>query len=139
MQFVAHYPDLLHHPREEVLFRHLRSHAPDLADAINYTTREHREMSRIASEISGLIFSVNAGEVIDKALLVERIRDYVSLSRKHMQREERVLFFPSLKLLDEDVWDRLIDEFNQEHPASASSAKLDAQYRALYREGVGAV
>lgn len=137
MQYVAHYPDLFHHPREEVLFRQLRRVNPRFSDQINHATREHREMTQMSSKIDAMVKSIEAGELVETKQLVVRVREYVALVRRHMSREEKELFEPALERLSEESWAEVLEEFSESQVQAPPDGELQHSYDRLYAEVVG--
>jgi len=134
MQYVAHYPDLFHHPREEVLFRQLRRLNPRFADQINHATREHREMTQMSARIDAMVKAIEAGELIEKKQLVVRIREYVVMVRRHMAREEKELFEPALSNLSSETWQAILDEFSDSQSHVPATGEMQESYDRLYAE-----
>lgn len=136
MRYVSHYPDLFHHPREEVLFRRLRRVSPRFADAINHASREHKELRALADRIDGLVQGMEGDEVIDRRQLVQQIREFIALGRRHMEREECELFRPALVKLDADAWKHVLEDYAALHPDLEGNREMQKSYERLYEEVV---
>lgn len=136
MRYVSHYPDLFHHPREEVLFRRLRRVSPRFADAINHATREHKELRALADRIDMLVQTLEADQVLDRRQLVQQLREFIALGRRHMGREEAELFRPALAQLDAETWEHVIEDYAALSPEMDGNRDMQESYARLYEEVV---
>lgn len=98
------YPEVYHHPQEDLTFSKLKTRAPEAAAFVGDLAHEHREvvdrLHRFAHAIDGVladreIFRQDVGNIIRKFIIYER---------HHMMWEERDFFPAALKALTAEDW-----------------------------------
>ena len=92
MTYMAEYPDAVHHPREDRLYRHLKSLHPDLDASLERVETDHLDLEQAGATLRNEIEAVAAGETVDRATLIQGLRDYARNLRTHMYWEEQTLF-----------------------------------------------
>ncbi|MDO6459754.1 hemerythrin domain-containing protein [Granulosicoccaceae sp. 1_MG-2023] len=108
LDYVEHYPDLVHHPREDVVYMAFRRRSLDANEIIDALLKEHASMPAMTREFRELVDeAVNDALVIPRETLVNKGRRYTKAQRSHLNTEEGLLF-PLLKAtLDADDWEAL--------------------------------
>ena len=104
MDYLYHYPDLIHHPREDQIFAKLVEKNRQYADVVEQLMREHQEMPVISKRVSHLLASIAGGAMTPRGLVVEECRIYIRLSRAHMRKEEAEILPLAEQLLDDADW-----------------------------------
>jgi hemerythrin-like domain-containing protein len=104
LEYFARYPDLEHHPREDIALRKLEQRDPAGAAAVGDLTGEHERL-RAETERFMTALSDVLGEVeVPRDAFVEQARDTVAQIRQHMRTEEE-LFFPRIeRALSDTDW-----------------------------------
>lgn len=132
-QYFGNYPDLLHHPKEDLVYDRLEQRDPALAAGISGIVEEHFELAAMTRRIAGLVeVRMRPGPAPDDGL-VELGRAFVDLYRRHIAVEENELFPRALEVLDDADWAGI---------AAGASPETDplfdgtvaAQYQALHHE-----
>lgn len=131
LHYLNNYTDGFHHPREDLLFEHLRRRQPELFRVTGALTKEHQ---RIESE----------GGALEQALqrhlkskrsdqrnkrLDGRCRSYVKQLRLHLQQEEKQVF-PEAKHLHRHDW-VAIDQGLAYEPDPLFGGKVQQRYEEL--------
>jgi hemerythrin-like domain-containing protein len=108
LDYTLHYPNLVHHPREEKLFQRLLERDPASKTLVGDLTKEHEELARLTHRFAAALHNVAHDVELPRALFAKVADEYLTRSRAHMDIEERK-FFPRLVVVfrDED-W----EEFN---------------------------
>lgn len=103
LEYTLHYPNLIHHPREEMLFRRLLEHDPASKAMVGDLTKEHEDLARLTHRFAAALHNVAHDVELPRALFSKLADEYISRSRQHMETEERK-FFPRLMAVfsDED-------------------------------------
>ena len=103
MEYTLHYPSLIHHPREEMLFRRLLERYPASKNMVGDLTKEHEELARLTHRFAAALHNVAHNVELPRALFVKVADEYLMRSRQHMEAEEHS-FFPTLLAVfrDED-------------------------------------
>ncbi len=108
------FPDLYHHPKEDLVFDWLQKRDPEQAAAFGNLEHEHEKVSQRLSKFTRAIVNVLMEAELSRDALVDVARDFIDGERRHMAAEEKY-FFPAAErcLLAED-WaeiDRRISKF----------------------------
>ncbi len=98
------YPDLCHHPKENVVYDRLKERDPAAAALVGDLTREHIEEGARIRRLSAAIEGLLEGEDIARAAIVAATREFIVAERHHMEMEERNLFPAALSVLTPADW-----------------------------------
>ena len=96
LEYCLHYPDLCHHPKEDLIFEKLQARDPAAANIIGNLKLEHEKLSTLTRRFSSAVRNVLEDETLPRDWFLDVANDYLSFSRNHMQMEE-VLFFPAAR------------------------------------------
>lgn len=107
IEYFLTFPDLFHHPKENLILERLRQRAPDLARKVGDLEGQHSDIShelhRFAHVIANLLLEVE----MPRDSFVKLARGFIERERRHMSEEEAV-FFPAARAgLTEEDWDDL--------------------------------
>ena len=78
VSYLRDYADQFHHPREEVAFKPLAKHCPDLVLALDRLTQEHRVIAHAGEALRLLLQAIISGAIIPRT---EAVRLTPPLSR----------------------------------------------------------
>jgi len=133
LEYCLHYPDLCHHPKEDLIFEKLQARDPATANIIGNLKREHEELSTLTWRFSCAVMNVLDDQTLPRDWFLDVANDYLSFSRNHMQMEE-VLFFPAArKTLAPEDWAELDDTREMvEDPLFGEG--IQKKYEGLYQE-----
>jgi hemerythrin-like domain-containing protein len=93
LHYMSSYPDAVHHPAEDVLFRHLLRAAPQSGSVIRQQLREHAYIERQSQELLGRLHGLeDSADRGERQAFAAEMATYVRRLRTHMNREERQLF-----------------------------------------------
>jgi hemerythrin-like domain-containing protein len=95
LEYTLHYPNLIHHPREEALFRRLLERDPASKVMVGDLTKEHEDLSRLTHRFAAALHNVAHDVEVPRALFSKLADEYVWRSMGHMDTEEQK-FFPRL-------------------------------------------
>jgi len=133
LDYNLNYPDLCHHPMENLVFEKLMKRDPAADSAIGNLEKEHEKLSSLTWRFSTAVANVLEDEQLPRDWFLDVANDFLSFSRNHMQMEE-VLFFPAaLKTLTAEDWNELEDACEKVHDPLFSDQKQE-KYQALYQE-----
>ncbi len=131
MHYMTHYPDLFHHPKEDLVFQHLMQRDRNIRDVLEQLLSEHQDLidsgrtflealSQIDGDIKGL-----------EADIEESGRHYVEDLRRHMAIEEGKIFPLVRLMLTERDWAAIDEEMGQfEDPLFGRA--IGDEYRRLF-------
>jgi hemerythrin-like domain-containing protein len=102
-EYTLHYPDLVHHPKENLVFERLLMHDPGAKAVIGDLVEEHRRLAELTRRFAAAIGNAARDVELPREWFDSLARQYFSANRSHMQVEEEH-FLPRAKaiLTDED-------------------------------------
>ena len=103
MDYISHYPDLIHHHLEDQVFAKLTRQDSQYAALVEQLREEHQKMPVISKRVADLLAGIK-DEAILRDLVIEECRDYIHLSRAHMCKEEAKILPLAGQLLDDADW-----------------------------------
>jgi hemerythrin-like domain-containing protein len=104
IDYFRDYPDLSHHPKEEVLFAKLKARDPAAAAGVGDLEAEHRNGAKRLRLVARAVESVLSEQEVLRQTVDDIVRDFIEKERRHMQMEERVLFPAAAKALLPEDW-----------------------------------
>ncbi len=133
VDYVLTYPDLVHHPLEDLVLKRLLKKKPDIELTVGDLTMEHRRLSALTGRFHAALANILTDATLPRDWFVGVAREYVDYTRRHMQMEE-VVFFPAAEgALDAADWKavarampKTIDPLALETPGQAFSALKQA-------------
>lgn len=108
LRYLSQAPNQFHHPREDELFEYLRERDPSLNDFIDNAMAEHRHLEQEGDALAALLKEVHGTrneETIKQ--ISQRMTDYISVLRHHVDGEEATLFGRALDVLSDSEWKQL--------------------------------
>ncbi|MCL4800953.1 MAG: hemerythrin domain-containing protein [Burkholderiales bacterium] len=108
--YLRHFPDLAHHPREDVAFARLVDRDPALAPLVTRLHQEHRVIAAAGERLRELLEGVLAdGSFVGRAELEAACATFLVYYRQHIQTEERDILPRAARLLDDGDWKAVAD------------------------------
>jgi len=99
MMYMVNYPDIFHHPIEEVLFKQFTTLHGEKSESIEKTSYEHKKLSELAQRLINELHTVISGNVTSRQLIVDIAEEYLNIMHAHMDTEESEVF----PLIDENL------------------------------------
>lgn len=91
IDYLSHFPDQYHHPREELLFSMLK-HEKELAEKVERLQREHVAVHFHNNRLFAGLTAIVDGAPADRPALLRDLRRYINGYREHMAYESREIF-----------------------------------------------
>lgn len=133
LDYVEHYPDLIHHPREDLLFeRYLARPRAPARHAVESLLAEHQELKAMTQALRSALEAVLQDTPLEREPLVAQLEAYVERQRRHIDTEEAEVFPLLLRELDEADW-RAAEEVLAERSDPLFGGERDRPYEALYQ------
>jgi len=105
VRYVRDYPDLFHHPKEDLIYEKLTARNPDLRAAVGAVREEHEILLKLSERLEELMETVVTETMVPRDAVIQVVREYVDTTRRHMEDEERS-FFPTIeRTLTAADWD----------------------------------
>lgn len=104
MFYMTHYSDVLHHPKEDLVFAKIREHEPAVGRTVDDLTRQHARLKQIGEMLVTRLDDLLNGSMVSRAEIEGAARDYVGTLRGHMRIEEAELLPLASKHLTAKDW-----------------------------------
>ena len=115
IDYFRSYPDLYHHPKEDLVLEKLKTRNPQKASEIGDLEEEHAEVTERLNTFTRAITNVLMEVEMPRETFVKIARDFIEGERRHMTGEERVFFPAARKYLTAEDWedlDRHVSKFS---------------------------
>jgi hemerythrin-like domain-containing protein len=102
--YFALYPEVYHHPQEDLVFAKLKIRNPTAAVKVGDLAREHRNGTERLERAAGAVAGVLADNEVLRENVVKALRDFIEHQRRHMMMEDRDFFPAALEALEPQDW-----------------------------------
>jgi hemerythrin-like domain-containing protein len=92
MDWFLSFPDVYHHPKEDLLFSRLRLRDPEAAARIGDLRKMHEELAHQSRTAAEAIRRMLAEYPTPRQTLVDLVRQFIAMQVAHMRMEEDRLF-----------------------------------------------
>ncbi len=107
MKYMRSYPDVVHHPLEEILFEILEEKDKTLAEKVRQLYGEHKEIDDIGNSLAEILLTIAAGVITSLTEFREESEKYLQLMRSHMNLEEDKVFPGIREKFTEKDWENI--------------------------------
>lgn len=104
LRYMVNYPDLDHHPAEEIICDKLAEIDADAAAAVGHLAEAHEELALAGERFLNVVQRVLNEEAMPRDWFVTTASEYLTSLTGHMKREELVMFPSACRLLSDDDW-----------------------------------
>lgn len=104
LNYLRHFPDRYHHPREDAAFDRLVRHDPALATTVARLQQEHRVIAAAGERLQNLLESVLDGSIVERAAIERELSMYLVYYRHHINAEETGIMPVAERLLTDEDW-----------------------------------
>lgn len=105
MTYMTQYPDLYHHPKEDLIFEQWQKRDASVSPLVDELAVEHKSIIRSGIHLLELLRGVTVDVLQRRDELIETGRRYLSRQREHMNREESELFPQIANALRSEDWE----------------------------------
>ena len=111
LEYLLTYPDLGHHPREDVVYRILKERRPQTAEGIGDLLQDHREIGALTRRFAEAVDRVLADLDVPRERIAELGRGFLERYRNHIRREDEDFFPAAEAYLRPEDWSAAEAEF----------------------------
>lgn len=134
MDYITHWPDQFHHPREDIIYSRVAEISPNAADEVDTLQRDHDATAKHGKALLKTIADWRDNK-IKAATVVKKGRGYIGHVFEHMNIEEKLVFPHIEAQLTQQDW----RELEQEDSLQAVSSPIfggpvQREYRNLTRK-----
>jgi len=104
MFYMTHYPDVLHHPKEDLAFARIKEREVSARPVVDELTEQHERLKERGNALVHALDDIVNGSITSREHVEAHGRAYVSDFRKHMQTEEAAILPLAAKLLRSRDW-----------------------------------
>lgn len=134
IDFFRSYPDMHHHPKEDLVLRRLRQRVENFDEECLGLEDEHEHLSDELHAFSRTVTALMTDPCeVTRSAFVLTARSFVARERQHMAKEERYFFPAAERWLTDEDWREIDEAVNQfVDPMSAPDACYRFHHLAEY-------
>ena len=102
--YCLNYPDLYHHPKEDLIFQHLRQRDPLVVQQVGNLEDEHRSLGELTRHFAAALHNVLRDAEVPREAFDKAAREFLDTYRAHMRKEEEIFLPAAERTLDEADW-----------------------------------
>lgn len=106
-EYFLSFPDLYHHPKEDLIFAKLRERDPAACALIGNLREEHEEIARRTREFADGINAVLSEAQVPRESFCRWARNFMEQQRNHLVMEEKNFFPAARAALTAEDWEEL--------------------------------
>ena len=130
MLYVTEYPDVVHHPKEDIVYRHLKSLRPETHTDLERVETDHQHIEESGLKLRNSIEAISIDADFDRGELIENFRDYSDQLSEHMYWEETNLFSLADEMQHFGDWSEVVLK-NNEIGDPLFGSRVERKYRRL--------
>ncbi len=130
MLYVTEYPDVVHHPKEDIVYRHLKSLRPEIHTDLERVETDHQYIKELGLKLRNGIEAISIGANLSRDGLIEKLYHYMDQHREHMYWEEVNLFSLADELQHYGDWSEVVLK-NNEISDPLFGSRVERKYRRL--------
>jgi hemerythrin-like domain-containing protein len=141
MYYMTHYPDVLHHPKEDLVFAKMRERDNSVAATVENLLAQHASLKTCGATLVRDLDGIVDGSIMSRESIETTARDYLDEFRRHMRIEEEEILPRAAKLLQRKDWSEIDAEIRHfEDPlfGERTEERYAALVRQIKRPGAGA-
>jgi hemerythrin-like domain-containing protein len=105
--YVENYPDLIHHPKEDVIFNVFIELCEEGRETIEQLITEHKAFKQITQNFRVSIENILTGLTISREEFEKELADFIARQKNHIKTEEGRIFPLIEKVLTDNDWQRI--------------------------------
>src|SRR6185295_10020322 len=118
------YPEVYHHPQEDLVFAKLKIRDPAAAAKVGNLTLEHQKGAERLRRVAQAVDSVLADREILRQNVDNIVRDFIDHQRRHIMMEDRDFFPAALIALEPQDWTEIASALtSHEDPLFSEAAE----------------
>lgn len=101
------YPDLHHHPREDMVFDRLKARDPQTAESMGDLRAEHRKLAELTAAFGEALAAVEQDTPMERHEFTGPAEAFLKGYRHHIMMEEKHFFPAAQRILTPEDWRQL--------------------------------
>ncbi len=107
MNYMTRYPDIFHHPYEDIIFDEVCKHDDKFVPMLTNLMSEHTKLKVASVNLCDELDAVISGHIVEKKKIWRAVEEYISLLKDHMDKEEGQIFPRINEVMTEEYWDNV--------------------------------
>jgi hemerythrin-like domain-containing protein len=132
MYYMTHYPDVFHHPKEDLVFGRIREREAGASATIERLMGEHATLKRDGQELVQELDGILDGSIVSRERMEATARAYLATFREHMRIEEKEILPLAARLLTPADW-TAVDNAIRQFQDPLFGPRTEQRYAALAR------
>jgi hemerythrin-like domain-containing protein len=132
VDYILNFPELRHHPREDLIFKHLKQKDPSTRQKTESIVAEHKELAALTRRLSAAVRNLWQDVEMPRTEFESLVENYIKTYRRHMHQEEEIYFPLALMRLQPSDWAEIESEAALPGTDPLFGGKTDAEYQALH-------
>jgi hemerythrin-like domain-containing protein len=131
-EYFTDYPELVHHPKEDLISQALKARDPAAAATVGDIESEHRHLKDLTSTFTAAIQAILDDVEVSRRAATQVLRRFIDAERRHMTKEEKIFFPAAAHALKAEDWAAIAARALQ-RPDPLADASTDERFRTLRR------
>ena len=110
IEYMKNYPDLVHHPLENIVFKYYLDHYDKDNKDLQALLVEHEEMPVLTDDLLGILECILADVPQERKVLCDSLAAYIAAQKEHMNNEEASIYPMLSSTLNEQDWNNIDSE-----------------------------
>lgn len=115
LDYIQVYPELWHHPAEDIIFDALLKANTAQADVIKRTIDEHEILALLTEQLLHHLDQWVSGAKASPHRLIKSCRDYIDRQLQHIQIEQEIIF-PLFSQINAEQWRSIKQQLKMHQP-----------------------
>lgn len=131
MEYVLHFPDLCHHPKEDRIYRRMLERNPAAAARVGDLMKEHVHLAEMTRQLAAALRNVEHDVEVPRQWLENLVESYIAANRRHIAAEEQTFFPQAVIALTDADWQE-IESGSADHRDPLFGDTIAGDFRRLY-------
>lgn len=131
LEYALHYPDLCHHPKEDLIYRRMLARDAGAAARVGDLLKDHRHLGELARQLAAALRNVRRDAEVPRAWLDKLLESFVSANEQHIAAEDRDFFPLAMVTLSDADW-REVDAAMADQRDPLFGGTLAEHFRSLH-------
>lgn len=133
VHYCLSYPDLHHHPLEDLIFERLKMRSPELLEGVQDLREEHNGLAEKTRRLAAALNAVEQDIPVERKSIKEIAADFLNAYRHHIMMEEKFFFPTAQRNLKPEDWAAIANQLKpMEDPLFEK--REDERFAALYQD-----
>ena len=107
------YPDLYHHPIEDLVLAKLRVRAPEAAAEVGPLDSHHEDLTDLTRRFAAAVHNILQGAEVSRDAIDGLARTFLKAYRGHMRKEDEGFLIAAEEHLNEQDWSEIARRLNK--------------------------